>query len=186
MKKAQKLVAFLAGLGLSVLMSINASADPVLVGGCLTSDFTGSTECSGIWDPGNDHGTHDIFEAAGWPYGDKATPWNHLGDINFGEGGTSGAWSVSDWGDSTSVIAVIKAGDHAAGYLMDLGITSGTWDISGANWCLESGNSGKCNNNGISHIGFWGNGTQTVPEPGSAALLLLGIVGLVLFRYKRT
>ncbi len=187
-----KATKYLGGLLVMVSLSFNAFSGAVYVGdngsnGCLTSDFVTSTDCVGLFDPGNDHGVNSIFtttEFSDWEtsiWGSSQT-WNDIGGIGFGEGATSGNWNVGSWGDNATVLAVIKAGDHASAYLVDTNFLSGTWDISGANWTVSVGKGGQTKNNGISHIGFWGNGTTTVPEPLSGGLMLLGVIGLALSR----
>ena len=178
--RLSKKIAMLVGVCLSLGLNLGALAVPATptdLDNCLESDFEHSTACSGIWDPGNDYGTHDIFEATDWMWGDKSV-WNDIGSSSSGSGGLTGTWSVGGWGDNAEVIAVLKAGDHAAAFMVDINYLSGTWDISGDHWKVPS-------LNGLSHIGFWGKGTTIVPEPGSAVLILLGLVGLVVFRKKR-
>ncbi|MFP4031667.1 MAG: PEP-CTERM sorting domain-containing protein [Desulfococcaceae bacterium] len=94
-------------------------------------------------------------------------------DVTYDGASKSGAWST---GESVHLYSV-KAGNQYALYWMDAA-TSGTWSTGDL---LV----GKKNIPAISHLSTWrfvgtpgGGGMNPVPEPGTVALMGLGLVGL--------
>ncbi len=92
----------------------------------------------------------------------------------------SGNWDAGeDWSASDPIYYSFKASNDFALYYAN-GETSGNWTID---W--TAGNSGKSPD--LSHISFWtaeGN-TNPVPEPGTLALVGLGLAGIAGYRRKR-
>jgi len=196
-KNMKNTVKFLSGLALLVLASQAAAvpsgpdSDPT---GCALSDLTTSTACVGVYDPGNDNGQASIFPTdtfqnvfpGAWTELTKVEDDNSwidptsLGLTVAPGGGTSGTWSVNSdaWNGFVQgeVLAILKAGDSAAAYEIDLSVTSGEWDVTSDAWKDDkSGNVA-----GLSHFSFWTTSTNDVPEPSILALLSLGVFGLVL------
>ncbi len=73
---------------------------------------------------------------------------------------------------------VVKDGSPQPKYLFDLGSWDGMESLS-----LEGFYPG---NGAISHVAIFGNPTVQVPEPGTLALLGLGLIGLTLTQKKRS
>jgi hypothetical protein len=99
-------------------------------------------------------------------------------------GGTSGTFTVDTTGlGYGNYLLFLKASQDAAAFLLDLsqavnGVLQGTWSIAG----FPTGT----NPNGLSHMSLYGEGTdQDVPEPGTLALLGLGLCGLGLARRRK-
>lgn len=97
----------------------------------------------------------------------------------------SGTWSAptdapTGWLASDPIYYSLKAADHFALYYAN-GDTSGTWEID---W--TTGNNDKIPE--LSHISFWtakSNSTNQVPEPGTLALVGLGLATIAGYRRKR-
>lgn len=97
----------------------------------------------------------------------------------------SGTWEIdaSFWGLYDSAVITMHVGngggdpDHWAWFMND-GATSGTWSLD----FLPDGLTGG---GGLSNIRLWGvEGETSVPAPGAALLLGLGLIGLVGLRKK--
>jgi hypothetical protein len=100
-------------------------------------------------------------------------------------GGISGDWAVSDsWNPTTPLYYSIKAGS-------DNGNSGGGFALWYANGLLEgTWNTSGLNNHGLSHISFWtADGTvpphNPVPEPGTMALLGIGLITIAGYSRKR-
>lgn len=111
----------------------------------------------------------------GWTLLAKIEDVNVANSIGFsmtGQGTLSGTWQVNanawDSFAQGDILGVLKAGNTAAAYEIDLSSTSGDWSVTSAAWP----------NNAISHFSFWSRESTYVPEPSVIALLSLGFVGL--------
>ncbi len=93
----------------------------------------------------------------------------------------SGTWSApTGWLASDPIYYSLKAGTHFALYYAN-GDTSGNWEID---W--TKGRNGSIPE--LSHISFWtvkSTPTDPVPEPGTLALVGLGLATIAGYRRKR-
>ncbi len=98
----------------------------------------------------------------------------------FTDGGKSGDWFASEgWLATDPIYYSLKAATHFALYYAN-GATSGDWEID---WTTPGqGNATP----GLSHISFWtADPPNPVPEPGTLALVGLGLATLAGYRRKR-
>jgi hypothetical protein len=106
-----------------------------------------------------------------------------ISGASFGDIPTSGLWQIaaSFWNTYAQAVITVHIGqgggdpDHWA-FLITPNEISGSWSLT-----KLSGNGG-----GLSNFKLWGSGEPTtdVPEPGTLALLGLGILGLGLVRRR--
>jgi len=190
----KSVVKVLSGLTLLVVASqaMAVPSGPVLAGGCDTSDLTTSTRCVGVYTPGNDSGQANIFAdtsfqtvfGTGWTLLSKLEDpsWGTDASIGFsltGTGSTSGTWMVAGnaWDSFVQgeVLGILKAGNSAAAYEIDLDSTSGTWGVTSSAWGSHA----------LSHFSFWTKEMSTVPEPSVLALISLGVLGLGFFARRK-
>ncbi len=189
-------------------LATNASAEAEWWDGADTGDLKNSLEAVGIFDKGNDNGAHNIFlevdhfQAAfgtGWsPLAKVEDPSWGIGSLGLtlptGQGSTSGTWQVDPtaWNgyEQGEILAVLKAGNKAAAYELDLfdesnsnsPLTSGSWNVSSEAWKKSNGQW-----SGLSHFSLFakeGFPPQNVPVPGAMFLGCLGL-GFAAHRLKR-
>ena len=129
---------------------------------------------------------NDIFlnNAAGTGYqfvekSENAGNPTALYNLEYGQTDSTGTWEFdSSLWDSYSTIAI--------GFKFGGGNKADNWFVYELNSLVSSGDwayFGK--GNGLSHVSLYGKGSVTVPEPGSLALLGVGIIGLTLVGRKR-
>jgi hypothetical protein len=93
----------------------------------------------------------------------------------------SGTWLANSWEVTDPLFYSIKAGsdngNSGGGFALwyTNGLLEGTWNTSGLD------------NKGLSHISFWStvDDTNPVPEPGTMALLGIGLITIVGYSRKR-
>jgi hypothetical protein len=110
-------------------------------------------------------------------------------DVDWGNS-TSGNFGIHEGllSEFTGFALVLKASKEAAAFLVDIsglslsnGYLTGRWSIT----CTAAVGA-DCNANGISHMSLYGTkDDMQVPEPGSLALLGLGLAGLGLARRRK-
>jgi len=191
MKTMKKIsIAVLLSSTVAALTSVSHAA-AVYKGGCLTSDFTVSTDCIGLFDPGNDNGVNNIFASAEFQskYGTDWTEFSSSGFTYTGLNGTSGTWALNSglsW-EGYDVLGILKAGNFASAYEMDTSVLSGKWDISGTNWLDTKGDKKPQNdtNPGLSHLDFYVKSKPvTAPEPSMLGLLAGAFLSFGFIRRK--
>ncbi len=175
----------------TAFMLVSAVSSAYVVTSCSLNDLTTSTSCAGVFDPGNDHGVNTIFDnpeltsvfGTGWSLLSKteADGWA-AGNFNLtvtGQGSTSGTWNIDlNWAAlgyaQGDVLAVLKAGNRAAAYELNVNFSSGDWDVSGDWWKSSKNNRLSA----LSHFSFWVKESTPVSEPATLALFGLGLISL--------
>ena len=111
--------------------------------------------------------------------------WTNVSDgagLSFTQDGNTGTWSFdsSMWDDNANLAIGFKFG---TGNLPDEWFVYSLQDlVSSGNW--EFFNVGGVGG-GLSHLVLYANGERTVPEPGTLALLGLGLAGIGFARRRR-
>jgi hypothetical protein len=188
MKKTALLLASLA-LVTQGVMANTVTSDACTAG---ARDFTVSaTNVVGCLQvgAGNINGNQDVFQTShpGWSLADKSDAAGNLyeGWLTItGVGGTSGTFSINSAAYSTydNIAIGFKVGEGQldpdwAVFAFADGALSGTWSVSGKQ--------------SLSHANLYGFGTVSsariaeLPEPGSFALLGLGLAGLAFTRKRK-
>jgi hypothetical protein len=194
--------ALLAASALTFAINVQAGpTGPELPDGvnCDIAELTTSISCVGVYDPGNDNGQASIFGDATFidAYG---TGWLSLSKVEdptwgvgalglelTGQGTTDGTWKVDvnawDMFAQGDILAILKAGNDAAAYEVDLSFTEGSWDVSTSNWSAGDGT-----NSALSHFSFWSkesDSSVSISEPSILAIMGIGLAGIGLARRRR-
>lgn len=187
MKLLRNLTA-LATLAVALLgFSAPAAAAPVYCGAesatvnYMAVDDSQVSACllSGVGNIGQGGG-NDVFLNSGAGAG-----WSNVSDgadLDFTQTGNTGTWSFdSSMWDAYANLAIgfkfgtgNKADEWFVYSLQDL-VSSGNWEF------FNMGGTGG----GLSHLVLYANGERTVPEPGTLALLGLGLAGLGFAKRRR-
>ena len=186
--------------------SAGALANPITGDTCgdpdRTGTLTGAAECAYADDPGviDANGTLKDTDLA-ILYGDT---WTDAGELTasgtsgyltansdtWGSFPNSGTWSIdaSFWTVYDKAIITIHVGggqydpDNWAWLMID-NAASGTWSVNWTASCIAECQGGG----GLSNIKLWGagEGDMRMPEPGTLALLGLGLFGMGVVRRRR-
>lgn len=174
----------------SLLVTQFASAALIMCGSAQRmAELDSATSCStGLGNP-QDTDLNTYFGPSWSRVAEETSGGNssYLFDVSltsgsWGGGDAGGTWTIhsdfwATYGDAAISMHVGNGGgdpDHFVWLIVD-GETSGTWAYD-----FKSGGGG-----GLSNLQLWGRGEgTTVPEPGTIALLGIGIVGLSLCRKK--
>ena len=160
--------------------TVSGSASAVVIiqnlGGCQTTDVRNAgveaTSCQGLF-TGSGGGQNVDLDKINAYFGDG---FSLLGKSDQGGSGVTidvgeGTWSAPNLADYGEFVVGLKQSTYWAGYYFDsVHGTGGTWSTSGWNIGQPAG--------GISHLDVYVRGTTAVPEPGSLALLAMGLLGL--------
>jgi len=167
-------------LGLSAMPASAISSE----GSCELSDVTTDTY-------GNANACYGLVEgnietSGTFNYGDQLNGWSSfagggwsvLGDVTFDT--STHTWTSGTSGFSELIIVLKQATLWGAWYFNPAD-SSGTWSTS---WIFKNGNTGP--GGGLSHgFALVRGTTTTVPEPGTLALLGIGMLGVMVARRRK-
>jgi hypothetical protein len=105
-----------------------------------------------------------------------------IGLASFGQAGDTGTFSFASslWDDFSSIAVGFKFGtgnqpDEWFVFLLNPSVSSGSWEFVNV---FDRGG-------GLSHVQLYGTPGTNVPEPGTLALLGLGMIGATLVRRRK-
>jgi hypothetical protein len=166
---------------LAVPQALALTLIPPGVSTCSTTSLGGSTACEGVYS-GNDANQDlgGVFGQTGWNQIEKVDSSSGNSNdnglnlmVSANAGGTSGKWQVDDYQGNNPVMFVLKGGNSFSAFLMNLNVTSGTWNTDS----LLKGN-GKPGP-GLSHFTVYSAGVTPVPVPAAVWLMGSGLLALV-------
>lgn len=152
----------------------------------LTTDSPATCLDSGVGEPSlTGNPLNDTFLIGDYSEGYEFIAKNDSSDVTgnagiFFSGGSSGSWSFDEslW-DSYLTLAIgfkFGGGDKAE---------SDTWFVYELTKSDYQGAFDYSENKGLSHVNLYGKTSVSVPEPGTIALLGLGLIGIALGRKRK-
>ena len=199
-----RIIRILGAIALTVF-SASAIANPIAGDTCGAPDRTATMENADwcAYEPFEDQiDVNGTFQADDIGFLYDPDPWTEVGEITAdGTDGYLTATSDAGWGNipnsgtyaidasfwdvyEYAVISMHIGGGNGDpdnwAWLMADGTTSGTWSLDYILGGTEAGG-------GLSNIKLWGAGEPTdMPEPGTLALLGLGLFGMGMIRRRKT
>jgi hypothetical protein len=221
MLKYQKFTSLIAagafaifGLGVTGVAAVPVQSPVVDSETCDLRDLTTSSDCIGAFFRENDSG--GFLDAIGSDGAFGYNPWEYVNKVDnpaltdgvlevaYNSGGLTGSWSanLSEYGSSFEFIAVLKAGNAFAAYLLGRDFTgnvisSGTWDTVALNTTNAQGDvinhalshfslyKYECTDNDLTCGGGGTSGPPPVPLPAAGWMLIAGLGGLAAMKRRK-